>query len=188
MMRIVIERGHGPFDPGAIGPTGLTEYEVVRAVCQRLGGMGYEVKGRHRRLSLVLLALRLKKPDAVVSIHCNAGSKTLHECRVYHWQHERDIERFQRSQELAALIADKARGYFAEAASVQWFPIRRKTRRGTKLYTPGILKGTAKQAAVVVETGFISDPHTEAAMRTESWRDRVASALDEAIRQWKGTG
>ena len=184
-MRVVIERGHGPYDSGAVGPTGLTEFEVTQALCKRLRDMGYEVKGRDKLLSVLLWALRLNKPDVVVSIHCNAGSKTRHECQVYHWRYEPNVEVYMQSQALANAIADRARGFFAEKASVQWFPVLVQGKHGLERRTPGIVKGTAKLAAVVVETGFISCPHTEEAMRTESWRDRAALAIHEGIQDWR---
>ncbi|HUW12905.1 MAG TPA: N-acetylmuramoyl-L-alanine amidase [Anaerolineae bacterium] len=184
-MRIVIERGHSPYDPGAIGPTGLTEFEVVRAVAQRMGAMGYEVKGRDRKLSTLLWQLRWNKPDVVVSLHCNAPSKTVHRCDVYLWREESDSIILQQSTALATLIAEKAQGKFAEAGAIRWFPILRNNKYGEiEKFTPGIVRGTAKVAAVVVEMGFLSDKHTEAAMRTESWRDRAALAIHEGIEAW----
>jgi N-acetylmuramoyl-L-alanine amidase len=183
-MRIVIERGHGPHDPGAIGPTGLTEYEVTKNVCRRLGYLDYEVKGRDRKLSTLLWQLRFNRPDVLVSIHCNAGSLTKHECHVYHWRDEPNVPKLQNSMALASSIANRALGRYAENAGVFWFPMLRQVKRKSKKFTPGLMKWTAKLAAVTVELGFISDGHVEARMKTELWRESAALGVHLGIQDW----
>jgi N-acetylmuramoyl-L-alanine amidase len=182
-VRIVIVRGHGGRDSGA-GPTGLTEAEVTKAVAERLGGMGYEVKGQPGGVPSVVArgilntALRVNRPDAVVALHCNAPSTTLHRCDVYY--NREDAARLRESQRLADIIARRAVGHFAETSVVVSFPIL----RDGKPFTPGAMKGTAKTAIVLVEMGFLSCPEVEYAFRLESWRDRAAETIDAAIREW----
>ena len=181
-MRIVINPGHSQqYDPGAVAADGLTEAWVVTQVARGMGALGgYELKRQGRSLPLLLAALRLNKPDLLISLHCNAGSSNLHECQVYRWADDPNPSLRRESLRLSGLIANRAQGGFAEKAVVRTFPIERQGRQ----FTPGVLVRTSRIAAVLVELGFISDPHTAAAMRTLSWQGRVVSALDQAIREW----
>lgn len=182
-MRIAINPGHSEqYDPGAVAPDGLTEAWVNTRIARQIGALGgYELKRQGRFLLPMLLALRLNKADLLVSLHCNAGSSNKHECHAYYWGQEPNLKLRRESQRLAEIIARRAQGSFAEKALVKSFPI---VRENGKHFTPGVLIRTARTAAVLVELGFISDPHTAAAMRTLSWQGRVVSALDQAIREW----
>ncbi|MFQ5841221.1 MAG: N-acetylmuramoyl-L-alanine amidase [Thermodesulfobacteriota bacterium] len=82
--RIVIDPGHGGRDPGAIGPSGLMEKDVVLKIAKRLRKKlkkrGYEVfLTRERDLYLPLeertAIANTKKADLFVSIHANASRK-----------------------------------------------------------------------------------------------------------------
>jgi N-acetylmuramoyl-L-alanine amidase len=191
-MRVVVNPGHSTTDPGAIGPTGLTEAEVVRAVAQRLvalsdSRLGYEPKrqaGTGTGLSVLLKTLCLNPPDLLVSIHCNAGSRTLDECHVYWWREDSDARRRLDSSRLAGLIAIQVEA-----------PEHRIAKRGRVLsapyaraddphFVPGILRYTAKRAVVLVELGFITNPMIETAMATDVYQQHAAEALDAAIREW----
>jgi N-acetylmuramoyl-L-alanine amidase len=182
-MRIVINPGHSEqYDPGAVAADGLTEAWVVTQIARQMGALGgYELKRQGRLLLPMLLGLRVNKPDLLVSLHCNAPSRNLHECHAYWWRQEPDLAVHRESERLATIIAGRAQGTFAEWGLVKTFPIVRENGR---LLTPGVLVRTAKRAAVLVELGFISDPHVAAAMRTANWQGRVVCALDAAIREW----
>jgi len=82
--RIVIDPGHGGRDPGAIGPSGLMEKDVVLKIAKRLRKKlekrGYEVfLTRERDIYLPLeertAIANTKKADLFVSIHANASRK-----------------------------------------------------------------------------------------------------------------
>ncbi len=82
--RIVIDPGHGGHDPGAIGPSGLKEKDVVLRIAKRLSKelkkRGYEVfLTRERDIYLPLeertAIANTKKADLFVSIHANASRK-----------------------------------------------------------------------------------------------------------------
>jgi N-acetylmuramoyl-L-alanine amidase len=186
-VRVVINPGHGWLDPGAVGPTGLREQDVVRqvaiAVCACSGdGLEYEPK-RQGKLGLFTLtrALRKNAPAVVVSLHCDAGTDHLHQSRITWWEGDPDGVRRQASARLANAIA-RTSGAYCESAKVVAAPYARSDKG--KPFTPGILVNTATRATVLVELGFISDPHTEAAMRTGAWVNRAAAALDASLREW----
>ncbi len=82
--RIVIDPGHGGRDPGAIGPSGVMEKDVVLKVAKRLRKKlerrGYKVfLTRERDIYLPLeertAIANTKKADLFVSIHANASRK-----------------------------------------------------------------------------------------------------------------
>lgn len=82
--RVVIDAGHGGSDPGAIGPTGLTEasvtLDVARRVADRLATRwGVQVVLTRDRDVYVPLPARAAhangtQADLFVSIHCNAAN------------------------------------------------------------------------------------------------------------------
>ncbi len=83
--RIVIDPGHGGEDPGAIGPTGLSEKNVVLDVAKKLGKIlkrKYDVEVFYTRTKDVFIPLNertdfanSKNADLFVSIHANASRK-----------------------------------------------------------------------------------------------------------------
>lgn len=83
IQRVVIDPGHGGRDPGAIGPKGLLEKDVVLAVSKKLGNIlrkkyGMEVIYTRKRDVFISLEERTaiansKKADLFISIHTNAS-------------------------------------------------------------------------------------------------------------------
>ena len=82
--RVVVDAGHGGFDPGAIGPTGVREKDVTlamaRKLAQRLRQAGFEVvmtrsDDRHVALEERTAIANARKGDLFVSIHANANPR-----------------------------------------------------------------------------------------------------------------
>lgn len=83
--RVVIDPGHGGKDPGAIGPRGLKEKDVVLAVAKKLGEIlrekyNLEVIFTRKRDIFIPLEERTaiansKKADLFISIHANASRR-----------------------------------------------------------------------------------------------------------------
>jgi N-acetylmuramoyl-L-alanine amidase len=86
---IVLDAGHGGHDPGAIGPSGLTEKEVVLDVTRRVARMaedGLGLKVALTRESDAFVPLRdrtnfanKQRADLFVSIHANAHPRSVSE-------------------------------------------------------------------------------------------------------------
>ena len=185
-MRVVIQVGHQPHG-GAQG-TDVNEAEINRAVAEQLKPLAdtavtYEFKRQQgMNLLAVIKALEARKPDIVVSLHCDAGSTNRHQASVYFWTADPSAWRASCSHTLATLLAQTAQTqHVAETAVVRSAPY---AREGNPHFVPGILRNTAKTAAVLFEMGFVTDPHTEHAMLTLAWQRNTATAIDLAIRQF----
>jgi N-acetylmuramoyl-L-alanine amidase len=84
--RVVIDPGHGGYDPGAIGPRGLREKDVTLDIAHRAGPLIARELGLSTLLtrdtdSFVALDERTARANAFradlfVSIHCNAADRT----------------------------------------------------------------------------------------------------------------
>ena len=82
---VVIDPGHGGKDPGAIGPSGLQEKEVVLDICKRLASLlqtrlGLKVILTREDDTFISLSGRTKMANAegadlFVSVHANASNK-----------------------------------------------------------------------------------------------------------------
>lgn len=193
-LRVVIEASHGAGDSGAVGPGGITEAEVVAIVARSLAlrtdeVVRYEVKRRPSKLlgglNAVLNALRRNQPDVVISLHANAGASNRHEGTVYYLRSDEMKVRGLASAKLADLIRQKMLRQIAETVTVKTAPILRGNPDGSTYWlTPGILHRTAKRAAVLIELGYISDPHVAAAFASPKWQWNAAHAIDSAVREW----
>jgi N-acetylmuramoyl-L-alanine amidase len=83
--RIIIDPGHGGHDPGAVGPKGLKEKNVVLAVSKKLGRIlekKYKMEVIYTRSSDIFVPLEertaianSRKGDLFVSIHTNASRR-----------------------------------------------------------------------------------------------------------------
>ena len=183
-MRVVIQVGHQPHG-GAQGAD-INEAEINKAVADHLKPLSdkrvsYEFKRqRGTNLLAVIKALLSNKPDIVISLHCDAGSQSLHQASVYYWSADPKYSRNATSYELGgrlAMAVEKMK--VAEHVILKSAPY---AREGNPHFLPGILKNTAKKAAVLFEMGFISDIHTEHAMMTDAWQKNAATAIDIAVR------
>ena len=85
IIRVIIDPGHGGEDPGAIGPRGLLEKDVVLKVAKQLGGLLKEKYGMEvifTRDTDVFIPLEertavanSKKGDIFISLHANASKR-----------------------------------------------------------------------------------------------------------------
>lgn len=133
--KVVIDPGHGGADPGAIGPTGLKEKDVVLDVARRVGKIlerEYGVEVFYTRSKDVFIPLdertdfaNSKNADLFISIHANASRKRHTkgiETYVLNWTNDKEAIRvaarenaisFKKMQklqdELQAILLDLAR-------------------------------------------------------------------------------
>jgi N-acetylmuramoyl-L-alanine amidase len=187
---VVIDPGHGGEEPGAVGPTGLTEKEVNLAIAQeterRLEARGAVVvltRTADYRVTLktrALIATRLQ-PTLFISIHHNAepdGPRAGPGAETY----------FQilspESRRAAGLVYEELVASFSRF-DADWVA---DTDAGAK-YRPrddggdyyGILSRSAGTPTVLSEAAFISNPTEEALLRTPEFRAAEAEALTRAV-------
>lgn len=179
-MKIAIDAGHGGQDPGAVGRAGTHEADITLRLAQalkdRIEGLGHVAYLTRDADRFVDLGTRAKianvwGADRFLSIHCNgAVSESANGFEVW----------TTRGQTAADPIAENV-----FCAWLKQFP-RVNGRRdlldgdSDKEENFAVLRGT-KMPAVLVETGFITNPATEAEMLTEEWITAAAEALARGI-------
>lgn len=192
---VVLDPGHGGAEPGAVGPSGLTEKEVnlavsefAKAVLDREGIPTVLTRTSDYRITLDARAkiVTTLGPAAFVSVHHNAepdepwprpGTET-------YYQVGGPADAAARSKRLAGLIWEeivKALSQF----DAQWVADRdagakyRKSSRGDDYY--GILRRTQGIPAVLSEAGFMNNPSEEALFAREDVRRAEGEAIARAI-------
>ena len=177
-MKICIDPGHGGFDPGAIGPSGLCESDVVLSIGlklrEKLKLQGINVvmtrdtdtalgKNINEDLNNRVAISNKNNADYFVSIHCNSAvnkkaSGTETYCYKFGGQGER----------LAKAIQEKL------------FHVVGLPNRGVKEGNFAVLRNTY-MPAVLIETAFISNPAEENLLADERWQGVFAEAIAVGI-------
>ena len=176
---VVIDAGHGGFDPGAIGVTGVHEDDLNLAIAGFLkeelesrGVMVLMTREDEKALTGTKTSDMYKRRDiiaqsnahAAISIHMNSNKDATARGPVA--IHYRGSEG---GQKLAALIQ--------EQMNVQLKPTRKRSAYGESYF---ILK-SGKSPVVIVECGFISNRDEEWALRQEDYQRLVASSIADGI-------
>ncbi|MDI3548307.1 MAG: N-acetylmuramoyl-L-alanine amidase [Halanaerobiales bacterium] len=173
---IVIDPGHGGFDPGAVGPSGLYEKDVNLDIALRVDDLlqraGYNVlltRDDDRFISLKERVTRANEAEArlFVSIHINASSEAYSE----------GTETF--------LAPEKAANSTLLATLLQEELVKslKRVDRGVKKENLYVIKYTTMPAALV-EVAFISNPHEETLLRNDLFKDKVAGAIVRGITRY----
>jgi len=167
---VAIDAGHGGKDPGAIGPTGLRESEVVLDVSLRLRDLLAKdgIRTLMTRETDVFVDLfdrtkiaRERGATIMVSIHANAHAQTAVNGSETYYLTPQSLALAQMIQdELGVLLGIPSRGV--------------KTANFVVLRESGI-------PSVLVETAFISHPDDEGRLRDLAFRQRVAQAIYRGI-------
>lgn len=172
-MKICLDPGHGGNDTGAVGPTGLTESSVALTISQylaaELGRFGVSVRLTRESDVYVSLGARcgvanLWTADYFVSVHLNSNGSTA-----------TGIETLYKTDKGKA-IAKPIQNAMIEATGDR----DRGLVYRDDLY---VLNGT-KMPAVLVETGFISNPEFEAKFKADDYRKLIAGAIASGIAQF----
>jgi len=167
--KIFINPGHGQknngvFDPGAIGPSGLREADVVADIGRRLeekmkrngwetllcqDGDLWDVSSRSNNWT----------PDYFISIHANSVvNKTAHGIETL----------IQGAGGTAEKIAKEVQKELVKTTGL--------ADRGVKVQNNHVTRETIAPA-ILVEVGFISNPKEESLLKTEEFREKVAEAI-----------
>ncbi len=167
---VAIDAGHGGRDPGAIGPTGLHEKEVVLDIAQRLRELlvagGVRVIMTRETDVFVELAdrpriARQQGATAFVSIHANASTRPGANGSETYYLTPQSLVLAQMMQE--------------ELGRIPGLP-----NRGVKTANFLVLRDSDVPAALV-EVAYISNAEEEAKLRSPAFRQRLAEAVARAV-------
>jgi N-acetylmuramoyl-L-alanine amidase len=167
---VALDAGHGGRDPGAIGPSGLREADVVLDVAQRvrelLGRDGVRVQMIRDTDDTVELADRTRAAreggaTLFISIHANASTRAaVNGTETYYLTPQ--------SLALAQMIQD-------ELGAVLGIP-----SRGIKTANFVVLRDN-EVPSVLVETAYISHADDEVRLRDQGFRQQIAEAVYRGI-------
>ena len=185
---VCIDPGHGFDDPGTSNDElKVYEHEVVLAVGlklrDKLENAGIKVYMTHDTNEAPLnakdqylfglskrngFANSLSDVGFFISIHCDAylEDTSVRGARVYHMQRD----------DVAGSIATKIADELKELGSDANIPV--KAMKGMNSF---VVLRDSDMPAVLVETGFVSNPEEATAMLTDKWQDDMAQALADAI-------
>lgn len=176
---IVIDPGHGAFhewggsDPGAIGPTGLKERDVVRNISLELGNIllneGYSViYTRQGDTSLTLedraAVASISGAELLVSVHANASTNraTAGTMTFYHLASSRSLAGYIQAELLNRL---------------------QREDKGVRLANFLVLR-SCPIPAVLVEVAYISNPAEEKLLADAVFQRRAAEAMALGIKRY----
>ena len=173
---ILLDPGHGGFDPGAVGPSGLTEKDVNLAVAlltaEILQREGYNVMLTRNDDRFISLKDRVEMANSLeamlfVSIHSNSANATYSE----------GTETFIAPDKVASsqLLAD--------ALQQNLLKELKRYDRGVKKENFYVIKYTDMPAALV-EVAFISNPHEESLLASNLFREKAARAIAQGIMEY----
>ncbi|MDR7193815.1 N-acetylmuramoyl-L-alanine amidase [Luteimonas terrae] len=213
---IAIDPGHGGRDPGAIGPAGTHEKNVVLAISRELarqinatpGMRAHLVRENDSYIELPQRALRARraKADMFVSIHADAAhNRAAYGSSVYtlstrgassqqaRWLADREnsadlVGGVSLSQDtLSNVLLEMAQsGHMRasqDAATHVLSGLRNvgKTHKANVEYANFSVLRNADMPAMLVETGFISNPEEERRLLDPAHQRRLASAVLNGI-------
>ncbi len=170
---IIIDPGHGGFDPGAIGPSGLMEKDVnldiAVKVYELLKNKGYEVRLTRENDDFVSLKDRVELANNLeallyISIHTNSSNSKYSEGTEVFIAPEKVTD----SLLMANLLQEEL------LQEIKRFD------RGVKQDNLYVIKYT-QMPAVLVEVAFISNPHEEALLESELFKRKAATAIANGV-------
>ncbi|MFW6308475.1 MAG: N-acetylmuramoyl-L-alanine amidase [bacterium] len=170
---IIIDAGHGGFDPGAIGPSGVREKDITlnlaREVDSRLSDSGYNVKLTRDRDEFISLPERVKIAEdenagLFVSIHANAARNS--------YSNGTETYISLNGPELDMNLAQRIHSSLMEEIKLE--------DRGIRKDNFYVIKNTT-MPSVLTEVAFLSNSHEESLLDSELFRRRVARSIADGI-------
>ncbi|MCK8817128.1 N-acetylmuramoyl-L-alanine amidase family protein [Natroniella sulfidigena] len=173
---IVVDAGHGGYDPGAISPSGLREKDVVLDISlileELLKDAGAKVVMTRRDDHFVSLPERSEianslDADLFISVHANSHTD----------------ERQLGTETYIVRDADKEEISLAEYIQQNKVERLETHDRGVKKNNLSVLRNT-EIPAVLSEVAFLSNPEDEKLLKKDSFKQEAAIALYKGISQY----
>ncbi len=213
--RLVLDAGHGGWDLGTIGRTGLMEKDLVLDVVHRLGKLvedrlGAEVIYTRQDDTYLPLERRteianLAQADLFVSVHANYSTDSAARgAETYYTNTYSSVKARTPGADAAGAATEnvnwtnvdirekvqKSRR-FAVAVQQALFGVLASQipdmrNRGVKKATYVVLTGTS-MPAILAEVSFVSSPADEEKLKSSSYRDKIAQGLFKGIAQYTAT-
>ncbi|OAB44592.1 N-acetylmuramoyl-L-alanine amidase family protein [Paenibacillus glacialis] len=172
----VIDAGHGNQDPGAIGITGKKEKAFNLAVALKVDQLlknEPKIEGVLTRNNDTFLELKERvkiandlNADVFISIHANSsGSSAASGTETYY------------NNDRSKALANVMHKYLVRATGFK--------DRGVRYGNFHVIRET-KMAAVLLESGYLSNKQDEAGLFTESLQNRVAQGIVDGIKEYFG--
>lgn len=189
-MKFCIDPGHGGYDPGAVGPSGLKEKDVTLPVslllAQKLRAAGQEVKltregdaGDWNSDSDLWRRCQIANDygaDVFISNHANASANPLGKgMEVYTTKGQTDAD------PIAESIADYL------IAAFPGLVFRADLSDGDKDKEANFyVLARTYMPAVLVELAFISNPNEEVLLRSPDYQEKAAEAIFQGLAKLYG--
>lgn len=185
---VVIDVGHGGFDPGKVSTDNLLEKDINLAIALRLkpyleaqdcqvyltreedcslcddAASNKKQSDMRNRVAFV----EQIKPDLMISIHQNSFSSPKEHGAQTFYYHASDNSQF---------LAECVQQSLAEIADPE------NTRQAKSNDSYYVLKNVSCPA-VIVECGFLSNPTESALLNTEIYQDKIAYAISVGVRTY----
>lgn len=184
---IVVDAGHGGFDPGKVGTAGTLEKDINLMIAKKLQNVledsGYQVimtresdtalcdSGATRKkmedLKNRVAIINDNKHALAVSIHQNSFSAGTKGAQVFYYQ---DSEP---SREFASVLQNTVKEELADG--------NKRVEKGNGSYY--MLKKTEGVFAII-ECGFLSNPTEEVMLNSDDYQQKMAEAIAEGIENY----
>ncbi len=173
---IVIDAGHGGFDPGAVSDSGTREDEINLKIANKLrkhlkdqgakvvmtrkidGALG---KNKREDMKKRVEIIKNSNADIVISIHLNKFQQS-----KYYGAQTFYMAGSQEGQKLAQCIQTKLIDI-----------LDRGNTRQIKAVSDLLILKAGQAPSVVVECGFLSNPQEERLLKTDEYQEQVAWAI-----------
>jgi N-acetylmuramoyl-L-alanine amidase len=181
---VVIDAGHGGFDPGKIGINQALEkdinLQIAKKVQAQLEEQGITVimtredenelaSSKTEDMKERVRIINENNPDLAVSIHQNSyTSESIHGAQVFYYKHSSEGEKIAKIMQNALLSVDSEN--------------KRQAKDNDTYY---MLKKTEKPV-VIVECGFLSNQAEADLLITDTYQESLATAITDGIMTYLG--
>lgn len=212
---IVIDAGHGGKDPGGVGSGNLKEKPIALSISKKIGALlsakGYTVLLTRDTDRFIELKERTAfatkhKADLFLSIHANASENTkANGIETYYL----DVTSTDKNSELIAARENTYSGYSIQELEslLKGIIVESKSKdsrrlaqhvqqelvnatgavdRGVKHARFVVLIGTTVPA-ILIETGFITNPSERQKLLSETYQQKIASAVVRGVEKFLGS-
>jgi uncharacterized lipoprotein YddW (UPF0748 family) len=172
LYKVFLDPGHGAHDSGALGPTGAKEKDINLSISEKvrrqLAIYGFEVAVSRQDDTFIELDQRAAmannwKSNIFVSIHQNSFGTTANGIETFYYTY---------GSTQSKLLATKIQNRLIENTGAN--------DRGVKTAGYAVLRKTV-MPAVLIESGFISNPAEEAKLKTDSYQKLITNSITTGV-------